>query len=115
MHRARRRRSLRGCSDTTRTDLHYHMTDRESRLYTKIFKILKGCETELLAYRVVYEAVQASGDFPNLARALRAAKDAVKSEMDAKYDQAIEALASLQSEQEILQVFKKFDPNIKLN
>ena len=66
------------------------MDGSDCRLYTKLFNLLKSCETELLAYRVVYEAMQASGNGPDLAQALRSAKNAVKSQMDEKYDQARE-------------------------
>ena len=79
------------------------MDGSDRRLYSKLFNLLKSCETELLAYRVVYEAIQASGRVPDLAQSLRAAKNAVRSQMDEKYDEAIEKLSRLRDEQEILQ------------
>ena len=82
------------------------MDGSDRRLYTRLFNLLKSCETELLAYRVVYESMQASGNGPDLAQALRAAKNAVKSQMDEKYDQAIKKLTTLQDEQEILQALE---------
>jgi hypothetical protein len=91
------------------------MDGSDSRLYAKLFNLLKSCETELLAYRVVYEAMQASGHAPDLAPALRAAKNAVKSQMDEKYDQAIEKLTTLQDEQEILQALENLQCGKPLN
>jgi hypothetical protein len=82
------------------------MDGSDSRLYAKLFNLLKSCETELLAYRVVYEAMQASGCIPDLTPSLRAAKNAVKSQMDDKYDRAIEKLSTLQDEQEVLQALE---------
>lgn len=82
------------------------MNGSNSRLYAKLFNLLKSCETELLAHRVVYEAMLASGSAPDLAHSLRAAKNAVKSQMDEKYDQAIKKLITLENEQEILQALE---------
>jgi hypothetical protein len=79
------------------------MEGSDTRLYAKLFNLLKSCETELIAYRMVYEAMQASGNIPDLAPSLRAAKEAVRCQMDEKYEQAINKLSMLQGEQEILQ------------
>jgi hypothetical protein len=79
------------------------MDGSDRRLYSKLFNLLKSCETELLAYRVVFEAMQASGSIPDLAVPLRAATKAVRLQMDEKYNQAIEKLSELRDEQEILQ------------
>lgn len=91
------------------------MDGSDRRLYTRLFNLLKSCETELLAHRVVYEAMQASGNGPDLAQALRAAKNAVKSQMDEKYDQAIKKLTTLQDEQEILQALENLQCGQPLN
>ena len=68
----------------------HHMGQGDSLLYRKIFSLLRRSESELLAYRLVYEAVNASGRFPELASSLEAAKQAVRWAMEAKYEAAIE-------------------------
>ena len=83
------------------------MDGSDRRLYGKLFSLLKSCETELLAYRVVYEAMQASGNLSDLSSSLRAAKNAVKAQMDEKYELAIKRLSTLQDEQEIIQALEK--------
>ena len=91
------------------------MDGSESRLYAKLFNLLKSCETDLLAYRVVYEAMQASGSIPDLTPSLRAAKNAVKSQMDEKYERAIKKLSTLHDEQEILQAFENLQCGKAIN
>lgn len=85
------------------------MDGSDRRLYSKLFNLLKSCETELLAYRVVHEAIQASGRVPDLGQSLCAAKNAVRSQMDEKYDEAIEKLSRLHDEQEILQALDSLE------
>ena len=58
----------------------------------RFLKLLKSQESELLAYRAVYEAVQQTGRFPDLVSLLSSAKSAVQSAMDAKYDPAMKLL-----------------------
>jgi hypothetical protein len=91
------------------------MGQGDSLLYKKVFSLLRRSESELLAYRLVYEAVDASGCFPELANSLEAAKHAVRCAMEAKYEAAIEKLSTLQSEQEILQLLETFDPQASPN
>ncbi len=87
----------------------------EKSLYVVLLKLLKTCESLALAYRAVCEAVEASGRFPDLVLSLQAAKIAGQSEMNQKYDEAIEKLSALHSDQEILEVLAKFDPKGPVN
>ena len=86
-----------------------------TKLYTGLLKVMKSLEGELIAYRAVYEAVEASGRFPDLVWSLQAAKNVAQSEMNQKYDQAIEKLSTLRNEQELLEVLAKLDPKGPIN
>lgn len=88
----------------------HRMGRGDSLFYKKVFSLLRRSESEVLAYRLVYEAVNASGRFPELASSLEAAKHAVRCAMEAKYEAAIEKLSAAQSEQEILQLLETLDP-----
>ena len=74
----------------------------------RLVKLLKAQEGELRAYRAVYEAVQQTGRFPNLASVLSSAKSAVQSAVDAEYDPIMKRLekapdqASLDEAQQFL-------------
>jgi len=89
--------------------------DINTRIYVRLLKLLKALEGELLAYRAVYEAVEASGRFPDLGLSLAAAKSVVQTEMSEKYDQAIEKVSTLRKERELLQVLSKLAPKGGIN
>jgi hypothetical protein len=91
------------------------MRQGDSLLYKKVFSLLRRSESELLAYRLVYEAVAASGRFPELANSLESAKHAVRCAMDVKYEAAIEKLSTAQTDQELLQLLETFDPTASPN
>ena len=61
----------------------------DSLFYKKVFSLLRRSESEVLAYRLVYEAVNASGRFPELASSLEAAKHAVRCAMEANTKQQL--------------------------
>jgi cystathionine beta-lyase family protein involved in aluminum resistance len=91
------------------------MDTDDIRHFARLFQIMKFYEGEFLAHRAIYEAVEHSGLFPDLAESLSKARIAVQPEMDQKYDRATETLLKLHDQRELAEVLRKLDPKAPIN
>jgi hypothetical protein len=80
----------------------------DSEQIARYLKLLKSYDLEISALRAVYEVILQSGRFPDLTLALQAARTAVQSEMDAKYDPAMETLLNAPDQKSLDQALAGF-------
>jgi hypothetical protein len=80
----------------------------DSKQIHNYLSLIKGFESELLAYRVVYEFVSRSGLFPvgELANRLIQARASVQQEMDEKYNETLRTLANINDQSSALAALK---------